>query len=135
MSYSGLNNKLLVIEDDLYMQMVLKEYLGFAFEVVVCADGLSALAFIQAGNIPDAIITDLNIPQFSGLDLVEQLRASDFFSAIPIIILTGEASTAKRIECLKKGADDFISKPFNPEELETRLNLILRRASKLNVAA
>ena len=130
MSYSRVNIKILVTEDDPYMQAILEEFLGKNYEVDIFSNGMNALASIQNGSIPDLIIADLNTPMISGLELIEQVKISDFYNAIPIIILSGEESTAKRIECLNKGADDFVVKPFNPAELEARIKVILRRMGK-----
>ena len=133
MSFSDSNMiKILVTEDDQYMQAILKEFLSGTYEVEMYANGMDALAFIQNGHIPDLIIADLNTPMIDGLKLIEQIKVSDFYNSIPIIILSGEESTSKRIECLNAGADDFIVKPFNPDELEARIKVILRRMGKFN---
>jgi len=132
MSFSSANNtKILVVEDDVYMQVILKEFLSATYEIVIRPNGMDALAFMQNGNVPDLIIADLNTPKLSGLDLIEQVKISDFFSSVPIIILSGEDSSEKRIKCLDSGADDFIVKPFNPAELEARIRVVLRRIGKL----
>jgi len=125
--------KVLVVEDDLYMQAILKEFLSSSYEVFIQSNGMEALAFLQNGNIPDLIIADLNTPELNGLGLIEQIKLSDFFNSIPIIILSGEESSVKRIECLNSGADDFVVKPFNPAELDARIKVILRRMGKLTV--
>ena len=65
--------------------------------------------------------------------LTRALKISDFFNAIPVIILSGEDSSEKRIKCLNGGADDFIVKPFNPGELEARIRVVLRRIGKLQL--
>ncbi|PJJ79032.1 response regulator transcription factor [Mucilaginibacter auburnensis] len=122
-----IQKKILVVEDDLYMQAILKEFLSATYEIQISQDGMEALAFMQSGNIPDLIIADLNTPQLNGLELINQVKASDFFKSIPIIILSGEDSSDKRIKCLDSGADDFIVKPFNPAELEARIRVVLRR--------
>jgi DNA-binding response OmpR family regulator len=122
--------KILIVEDDVYMQLILKEFLSNIYETQVCNDGLDALASIQNGNIPDLIIADLNTPHINGLELIGQLKASDFFSSIPVIIVSGEDSSEKRILCLNSGADDYIVKPFNPVELEARVRVILKRVDK-----
>jgi DNA-binding response OmpR family regulator len=119
--------KVLIVEDDLYMQAILEEFLSSTYELQICSNGMDALAFMQSGNIPDLIISDLNTPKVSGLELIEQVKASDFFRSVPIIILSGEESSQKRIKCLDSGADDYIVKPFNPAELEARIRVILRR--------
>jgi DNA-binding response OmpR family regulator len=122
--------KILVVEDDLYMQLILKEFLSNIYETEVFINGMDALVSIQNGNIPDLIISDLNTAKISGLELITQLQASDFFRSIPVIIVSGEDSSEKRIQCLNSGADDYIVKPFNPAELEARVRVILRRINR-----
>jgi DNA-binding response OmpR family regulator len=122
--------KILIVEDDVYMQLILKEFLSIVYETEVCVDGMDALASIQNGSIPDLIISDLNTAKINGLELLGQLQASDFFKSIPVIIVSGEDSSEKRILCLNSGADDYIVKPFNPAELEARVRVILRRVGK-----
>ena len=134
MDFAGTNNiKILVVEDDAFMQAILKEYLSALYEIAIQPTGMDALAYMQNGNIPDLIISDLNTPKLSGLELIEQVKLSDFFSSVPIIILSGEESSEKRVKCLNSGADDFIVKPFNPAELEARIKVVLRRSGKLNL--
>ena len=123
--------KILIVEDDVYMQLILKEFLSNVYETEVCINGMGALASIQNGNIPDLIISDLNTAKINGLELLGQLQASDFFKSIPVIIVSGEDSSEKRILCLNSGADDYIVKPFNPAELEARVRVILRRLGKI----
>lgn len=128
MSFSNSSQtKILIVEDDLYMQAILKEFLGNTYEIEISQDGMEALAFMQSGNLPDLIISDLNTPKLNGFELITQVKVSDFFKSIPIIILSGEDSSEKRIKCLDSGADDFIVKPFNPAELEARIRVVLRR--------
>ena len=122
--------KILIVEDDIYMQLILKEFLSNVYETEVCINGMDALVTIQNGNIPDLIISDLNTAKLSGLELLGQLQASDFFRKIPVIIVSGEDSSEKRILCLNGGADDYIVKPFNPAELEARVRVVLRRVGK-----
>jgi DNA-binding response OmpR family regulator len=122
--------KILIIEDDSYMQLILKKFLSKTYEIQSCTTALDALSFLQNGNIPDLVISDLNTPNLSGLDFIAQVQSSDFFKAIPVIILSGEDSSEMRIKCLDTGADDFIVKPFNPAELEARVRAILRRIGK-----
>lgn len=130
----GSNIKILVVEDDAYMQVILSEFLSSTYEVEIMSNGMEALAYLQNGNIPDLIISDLNTPQLSGLDLIGQVKASDFFNSVPIIILSGEDSSDKRIKCLDSGADDYVVKPFNPAELEARIRVVLRRIGKMQLA-
>jgi len=119
-----------VVEDDAIMQLILIQSLENEFEVMAFTNGMDTLAYLREGNLPDVIISDLNTPHMGGLELIEQLRLSGFFSAIPVIVLSGEESTETRIQCLNAGADDFVVKPFNPRELEARIKAILRRTGK-----
>jgi len=122
--------KILIVEDDVYMQLILKQFLSNVYETEVCVNGFDALTSIQNGNIPDLIISDLNTSKLNGLELISQLQASDFFKTIPVMIVSGEDSSEKRILCLNSGADDYVVKPFNPAELEARVRVILRRINR-----
>jgi len=122
--------KILIIEDDAYMQLILSEFLNHIYEIETCNNVLDALNYLQNGNMPNLIISDLNTPNFSGLELIAQLKSSSFFKAIPIIIISGDDSSDKRIQCLNAGADDYIVKPFNPAELEARIRVVLKRTGK-----
>ena len=122
--------KIMLVEDDLFMQTLLNEFLSAKFLVTTFVNGMDAMAYLQSGNFPDLIISDLNIPELNGIELIAQIKASDFFKAIPIMILSGEESSEMRIKCLNAGAEDFVVKPFNPRELDARINVILRRLGK-----
>ncbi len=124
--------KVLVIEDNKPMQLVLSHHLNTRYKVTVFPDGFEALSYLHEGNVVDIIISDLNTPRMNGYELLDQLRASGFFSSIPILILSGEESTDTRIKCLEAGADDYLVKPFNPRELLARINAILRRTGKIS---
>ena len=121
--------KILIVEDDVFMQTVLRQYLSTHYNIDTSTNGIEALSFLQenSGNLPDLIISDLNTPGLNGLGLITQLKSGDLFSTIPIMILSGEENSEKRIECLDAGADDYVVKPFNPRELESRIKVILRR--------
>ncbi len=124
--------KVLVVEDDLTMQLIIERSIEDQFSVMVFTNGRDALSFLHEGNLPDIIISDLNTPEVGGLELIEQIKTSGFFSSIPVIVLSGEESTETRIKCLNAGADDYVVKPFNPRELEARMKVILRRTGKLS---
>jgi len=122
--------KVIIIEDDKYMQLILTEYLNKLYEIETFNSVLDGLTYLQNGNIPDLIVSDLNTPGVNGFELISQLKASTFFNQIPIIIISGDDSSEKRIKCLNLGADDYIVKPFNPAELEARVRVILKRVGK-----
>ncbi|WP_081675002.1 response regulator [Daejeonella oryzae] len=131
---NSMRQKLLVVEDDIFMQKIIKSVLHETYEIKICSNGLDALSFLQDGNIPALIISDLNTPVLDGFGLIEQIKASDFFNEIPILILSGEEGSEVRTRCLDAGADDFLAKPFNPSELEARVRVIFRRI-KISIAS
>jgi DNA-binding response OmpR family regulator len=120
----------LVVEDDAFIQSILNEILSENFDVTIFTDGMDGMNYLQSGNIPDIILSDLNVPGLDGFSFLEQVRNSGFFKNIPFIILSGKDDIENRIKCLEAGADDFINKPFNPRELDARLKNILRRLVK-----
>ncbi len=122
--------KLIIVEDDLAIKTLLSAVLEYHFDVTAFDNGMDALSYLQQGNLPDIIISDLNTPELNGYDLLVQIKESSFFKAIPVIILSGEEASETRIKCLEAGADDYIIKPFNPRELEVRINVILKRYGK-----
>ncbi|MEI7627666.1 MAG: response regulator transcription factor [Bacteroidota bacterium] len=127
---NAIKPSVLVVEDDSFIQSILNEILSENFEVTIFTDGMEGMNYLQSGNIPDIILSDLNVPGLDGLSFLEQVRNSGLFKSIPFIILSGKLDIENRIRCLEAGADDFLSKPFNPRELDARLKNILRRMGK-----
>jgi DNA-binding response OmpR family regulator len=117
--------KILVVDDKHTLSDLLAQFLGQKHKVTTKTNGLEALEWLQQGDIPDLIISDLEMPELDGYGLISKVRASGYFSDIPIIVLSCRDSSADRIRCLKLGANDFMVKPFNPEELSIRIDNIL----------
>lgn len=122
---------ILAIDDEPSVLLIIQHYFKEKFKVKVFSKPADAITWMQEGNLPDVIICDLNMPEISGEEFVVFLRSSGFFSAIPVIMLSATESSEKKIAILNAGADDFMVKPFNPKELEARINSILRRIGKL----
>lgn len=125
---------ILAIDDEPSVLMIIQYFFKEKFAVEVKNTAEDALKWMQHGNIPDLIICDLNMPDINGGEMVKLIRSSGFFSSIPLIILSGAESSEQKIEVLNAGADDFMVKPFNPKELEARINSILRRSGKNSYA-
>jgi two-component system, chemotaxis family, chemotaxis protein CheY len=103
------------------------------YSVVKMPNGKEALDWMQEGNLPDLIISDLYMPEMDGFEFIKHIRASGFFKDIPLIVLSSYESSATRINCLRLGADDYMVKPFNPEELEARVENIVKRSYKYSI--
>ncbi|MEM6427977.1 MAG: protein kinase [Deinococcota bacterium] len=96
-------------------------------EVTVCMDGAKGLQSIL-GSPPDLAVLDVNLPNMSGFDIAENIRGSAEISALPILMLTAQSDLDSRLRGLAS-ADDYLNKPFDPEELEARIAALLRRSS------
>jgi DNA-binding response OmpR family regulator len=122
--------RVLVVEDDRDIAELVERYLqkaGFSTEVLSSGrDALKALA----ERPPDLLLLDLMLPQVDGLEICRVARGNSRTAAIPIIMLTARADESERIVGLEIGADDYIAKPFSPNELVARVRALLRRTQR-----
>ena len=116
--------KILVVDDQRNIVDIVKAYLEReGYKVIVAYDGRSALELARRQS-PELIILDLMLPEISGWDVCRTLRKE---SEVPIIMLTARDDTTDKIVGLELGADDYVTKPFDPKELVSRVNAVLRR--------
>jgi two-component system KDP operon response regulator KdpE len=116
--------RILVVDDEERILNFLNSKLkASGYEVLTASNGLKGLEQAQAQE-PDLIVLDLLMPKMDGLEMLKELRS---FSAVPVIILTAKGADADRIKGLELGADDYLPKPFNPDELVARIEAIRRR--------
>jgi len=122
--------RILIVEDDPDIADLVAHYLdkaGFVTERVV--SGREALSAIAA-KPPDLIVLDLMLPQVDGLEICRMVRSEKKTASIPIIMVTARADESERIVGLELGADDYLAKPFSPNELVARVRALLRRAHR-----
>ncbi len=122
--------KILIVEDEEHIRQLVTLYLekeGFAVEVA--ADGRAALSKVNATK-PDLVVLDLMLPEIDGWEVCRELRRSPLTEALPIIMLTARDDLIDRILGLELGADDYLTKPFNPRELVARVRAVLRRTTR-----
>ena len=118
------SKKILVVDDEEKIVEILKAYLERDnYQVLVAYDGRSALELATKQH-PDLIILDLMLPEISGWDVCRTLRQD---SEVPIIMLTARDDTTDKIVGLELGADDYVTKPFDPKEVVSRIRAVLRR--------
>jgi two-component system response regulator MprA len=116
--------RVLVVEDDEEIAQVLQRSLRLeGYEVKLAHDGEVALEIADAFN-PDLVILDLGLPKLDGIEVAKRLRADD---DVPILVLTARDAVESRVEGLDSGADDYLVKPFERQELLARLRAMLRR--------
>jgi two-component system response regulator TctD len=118
--------QLLLVEDDATMQATLQRSLARrGMAVTALADGRAALAQWRA-HPPDAVVLDLTLPGLDGLQVLEQARAGGLRT--PVLLLTARGTVGDRVLGLNAGADDYLPKPFDLDELEARLRALVRRS-------
>jgi two-component system phosphate regulon response regulator PhoB len=121
--------RVLVVEDEVAIQELLRYALAQAgFDVVVAGSSEQALAELRSA-LPSVLLLDLMLPGMSGVNLAKQLRAEPRTRDLPILMVTARAEESERIKGLEIGADDYITKPFSPNELVARIRAVLRRRS------
>ena len=118
--------RILLVEDEPTLQQQLRDDLqGQGYTVEATGDGKEGL-YLATEYPYDAAVVDLGLPGMSGLDIIRKLRAKG--SRLPIRILTARGRWENKVEGLEAGADDYLTKPFQPEELRARIKALLRRA-------
>ena len=121
---------ILIADDDPDLREILRCVLEPAgFSVTETADGKTALAAIRA-RPPDLIILDYAMPGLTGPQVCEQLKQDVLLSHLPVIMLTGRREVEDKVAGLNAGADDYVIKPFEPEELLARVTMVLRRTAR-----
>jgi two-component system alkaline phosphatase synthesis response regulator PhoP len=124
-----IKKSILLVEDEENLQEALKLNLELEnYEVTSAYDGAEALKAVTAEHF-DLIVLDVMLPEIDGITVCETIRLSN--PDIPILILSAKNSSADRILGLKKGADDYLTKPFNLEELLLRVNKLIKKSEKL----
>jgi DNA-binding response OmpR family regulator len=125
------NKKILLVEDDLNLGIVLKDFLEMeGYAVLHCEDGKSGLKAVKEDDFHLAIL-DIMLPYIDGFTLADYIRKKN--RKIPLIFLTAKSLKEDKIKGFKKGADDYITKPFSTEELILRINAVLRRTNNEDI--
>jgi two-component system, OmpR family, response regulator MprA len=118
--------RLLVVDDDRALRDVLRRALALAgYDVRLSESGAGALAEVAA-SVPDAVVLDVGLPDIDGLEVCRLLRREG--NRVPVLMLTARDAVSDRIDGLDAGADDYLVKPFDIDELKARIRALLRRA-------
>ncbi|NEO32072.1 MAG: response regulator transcription factor [Symploca sp. SIO3C6] len=125
------NKRLLLIDDDPNLILLVKDYLEFrGYEVITAENGREALAVLEL-DIPDMIICDVMMPEMDGYALVESVRQDPRTNWIPVLFLSAKGQSSDRVRGLTTGADVYMVKPFEPEELVAQVESSLKQANRL----
>jgi DNA-binding response OmpR family regulator len=118
---------ILIIEDHDAVRLLLGLTFKKEYHVVTKRDGIEGLAWLSAGNMPDLIMLDMQMPRLNGLQFLRQLRSTGFFAQIPVLLVSGNDDAAENAEIFNLGIVDFIPKPFNPVTLREKVMAILEK--------
>ena len=119
---------LLIVEDNLPLAQCLRlELEAEGFKAVTVPDAATALLQLQAADSVDLLVVDWDLPDLSGLELLRRLRKHNFQQ--PVLMLTGHDEVDRKVLALESGADDYMVKPFSFDELQARIQALLRRSS------
>lgn len=129
-----MKQQLLVVDDNEMMRSFLSHYFKKHFYITTVPSVESAWNYLDEGHYPDLILLDIMMPthQQDGLDFLKQLKESVLFNDIPVVVLSSMDKSSKRVECLLAGAADYLTKPFNPKELEVRIQNRLKTYTVLS---
>lgn len=123
------NMRILIVEDEVLLAQTLAEILSEQrYAVDVVHDGVTGYDYASSGQY-DAVVLDIMLPAMDGLELLSRLRRER--DSTPVLILTAKAAVADKVQGLDAGADDYLTKPFSPEELLARVRAISRRTGEM----
>ncbi|MTB53804.1 ATP-binding protein [Lewinella sp. W8] len=126
-------HRVLVVEDNADLREFYQSALSPYFKISLAADGLQALDILQAnkqkGDLPELIITDLMMPQMDGFQFLEQIKADQALALIPTVVVSARVQHPSRMKALQIGVDDYVTKPFQEEELLQRIRNLIQNAN------
>ena len=121
-----MKHNLLIVDDNEMMRSFLSHYFSANYQVKIAEGGAEAWQLLDQGYFPDLILLDLRMPDISGMDMLRQLKSSVLFHDIPVIMVSSITKSVEKVACLQAGAADYITKPFNPKEVEARVQYHLQ---------
>ncbi len=117
---------LLIVDDELSIRILLEHFLGEEYNVITKEDGQKAFEWLEKGNRADLILSDIEMPVLNGFDLLIKIRENKKLGVIPCVVITGKGLPDNYEKTLRLGATDFIKKPFTPEEIKSKIEIILK---------
>jgi two-component system chemotaxis response regulator CheY len=116
---------ILIVDDDLCILKLLNFILSKDYDIVVKNNGIDAFSWLEDGNIPELIISDLQMPYFDGQSFIKNVRISGLFRDIPIIMLSAAHDLEEQVNNMPFQIDAYMPKPFNPNSLRSAITQVL----------
>ncbi|MBU1372123.1 MAG: response regulator [Bacteroidetes bacterium] len=122
---SSTKKRILLVDDENSILKLLEFILKKDYELVVKNNGFDALTWLDSGNIPDLIISDMEMPYFDGVEFVKSLKFSGYFREVPVIVLSGSETLENIRKKIPYEINGLMAKPFNPSILKDKIKVIL----------
>jgi len=113
--------QILVVDDELSILKLLTFILSADYDLVIKKSGIEAISWLEEGNDPNLIISDLMMPYFDGSNLIKNLKISGFYRDTPVILLSGAEDLEERVRNMPFKIDSYLEKPFNPAILKSKI--------------
>jgi two-component system, chemotaxis family, chemotaxis protein CheY len=121
-----MKKSILILDDDVSIRTLLDLFLQKEYQIFTKKDGMEAMMWLEGGNLPDLIVSDVNMPRLNGYQFLNNIKKSGFFRSIPVIILSGIENDVEKARFIELGAVDYIVKPFSPTELLARIDAVVK---------
>ena len=120
-----MKKQILIVDDELSILKLLNFVLSKDYNLVIKNSGVDAFNWLEEGNDPDLIISDLHMPYFDGSSFIRNLKVSGFYRDTPVILLSGAEDLDKKVSELSIKVESYIQKPFNPDQLKAIINHLI----------
>ncbi|MFA4870501.1 MAG: response regulator [Pedobacter sp.] len=124
-SKEGRKKEILIVDDEPSILKLLNFILSAEYTLIIKTSGIEAIAWLEEGNDPDLIISDLMMPYFDGSSMIRNLKISGFYRNTPVILLSGAEDLEEKVKEMPFKIDRFIEKPFNPNTLKSHITELL----------
>ena len=119
--------QILIVDDEVSILKLLNFVLSPDYDLVIKTSGVEALSWLEEGNSPELILSDLEMPYFDGSSFIYKLKISGFCRDTPVVILSGASNLSERVSLMPFQLDDFIPKPFNPTQLKAAISNVFKK--------
>src|SRR5215510_15662042 len=123
---------LLIDDEQFYFKLIRKQLKEAEYELEYAQSGNEGISKISAFN-PDLVIVELKLPGMDGFQVLERLRRDVKFQHLPVIVITAQDELSEKLKAFEMGADDYLVKPFQPEELVARMGILARRGKAMQI--
>jgi two-component system chemotaxis response regulator CheY len=121
-----MKKQILIVDDEITILKLLNFVLSQDYELIIKTSGVEALSWLEEGNSPSLILSDLEMPYFDGSSFIYNLKISGFYRDTPVVILSGANNLDERVSNMPFKLDAYVSKPFNPAQLKQAITKVLK---------